>query len=121
MANHILCMLYSTLFDSSRHIYLSLQFTHVRLYPSSLFNMLFCFQRPGNFPPSVFIQMPLSYLKPLHRLIIIMFFFCPIPASPTPSSATMGNAHTDRHSQVSNSMPQGSAQHRMYRPSDTWG
>lgn len=28
-------MLYSSLFDSSRHIYHSLQFTHVRLYPSN--------------------------------------------------------------------------------------
>lgn len=75
MANHTLCILYSTLFDSSRHIYLSLQFTHVRLYPSSLFKMLFSFQRTGNFPPSVFlIQTPLSYLKPLHRRTMMSFF-----------------------------------------------
>lgn len=84
MANHTLCTLYSTLFDSSRHICLSLQFTHVRLYPSSLFKMLLCFQRTGNFPPSVFIQTALSYLKPLHRIIIMSFFvpFLPVTLLP---------------------------------------
>lgn len=52
--------------------------------PAASSKCCFRFQRSGNFPPSVFIQTPLSYLKPLHRLTIMSFFFFAPSLSVTP-------------------------------------
>lgn len=85
-------MLYSTLFDSSRHIYLSLQFTRVRLYPSSLFKMLFLLPEKWQFSSFSFYPNSTELPEGSAQTYYYVLFFCTIPAcnpSPTPFSATM--------------------------------
>lgn len=80
-------MLYSTLFDSSRHIYLSLQFTHVRLYPSSLFKMLFLLPEKWQFSSLSFYpnstELPEASAQTYYY--VFFFFFAPsLSVTPLP-------------------------------------